>query len=55
LKVGDRVSVLFDGKDWHNGIVSYIDKGMQTVKYDNGDTDRHKLLPKGKNKTWKLL
>jgi hypothetical protein len=42
LKVGDRVSILFDGKDWYNRTVSHINRGMQTVKYDNRDTDRHR-------------
>jgi hypothetical protein len=55
LKVGDKVSVLFDGTDWYDGTVSHIVKGIQTVKYDNGDIDRHRLLPKGENKTWKLI
>jgi hypothetical protein len=55
IKVGDRVSILFDGIDWYDGTISLIDRGIQTVKYDNRNVDRHRLLPKGKNKTWKLL
>jgi hypothetical protein len=47
-------SSFFDGKDWYDGIISSIDRGMQTIKYGNGDVDRHRLIPKGKNKTWKL-
>jgi hypothetical protein len=55
LKVGNRVSVLFDGTDWYNGTVTAFDRGMQTVKYDNGDIERHRLLPKSRNKTWKFI
>jgi hypothetical protein len=43
LKVGNRASILFDGKDWYDRIVSHIDRDIQMVKYDNKDTDRHKF------------
>jgi hypothetical protein len=52
--IGDRVSVLFDGTDWYDGIVSSIERGVQTVKYDNRDVERHRFKLKGRNKTWKL-
>jgi translation initiation factor IF-1 len=57
LVVGSKVSVLWDNPhEWFNGIVTKVLPGaLVEVLYEDGDIQRHRLLNKAKDKTWKLL
>lgn len=56
MKVGDRVSLLWDNpKEWFNGTIEKMDKTGVTVKYDDGEVHKHRLLQKSEGKTWKYL
>jgi hypothetical protein len=57
LAVGSKLSVLWDNPhEWFDGVISKVLLGaLIQVLYEDDDVQRHRLLNKAKNKTWKLL